>query len=137
MKLIDIVDSGRQVTRIPKSEIPALLGEVETLKARLWLRLTEWEEIEHRAVLARAPSEQPQRAADRPRAILKDQALKPEIRILREKEVVKLTGLCRSTLWCLQREGRFPKGRKIGLRSIGWLNSEVLDWINERFRNKG
>ena len=53
MKLIDLLALGNRMKAIPKSEIPTLLAEIETLKARLWLRLTEWEEIEPVVVLAR------------------------------------------------------------------------------------
>ncbi len=37
MRVIDLLASGKQIKAIPKSDIPSLLGEIETLKARLWV----------------------------------------------------------------------------------------------------
>ncbi len=39
MKLIDLLTTGKQIKTIPKAEIPPLLGEIETLKAKIWRRL--------------------------------------------------------------------------------------------------
>jgi predicted DNA-binding transcriptional regulator AlpA len=51
--------------------------------------------------------------------------------------VIKLTGFRRSTLWRLQRRGKFPRSRRIGDVSVGWLDAEVLAWVNSRFKDEG
>ncbi len=53
-------------------------------------------------------------------------------KILREQEVLNLIGCSSPTLRRMEKIGSFPFRRKIGLRSIGWLQSEVLVWINTR-----
>jgi hypothetical protein len=45
MRLIDLLSTGKQIKTIPKSEIPDLIGEIESLKAQLWMRLMEQEDL--------------------------------------------------------------------------------------------
>ncbi|NWD64890.1 AlpA family transcriptional regulator [Pseudomonas sp. IPO3774] len=58
------------------------------------------------------------------------------MRIIRLKEVMDLTGLARSTVYKLIAAEIFPKSISLGERCVGWLESEVHDWIlhkvNER-----
>ncbi len=60
MKLIDLLTTGKEIRTIPKAEIPALLGEIETLKARLWVRLIEPEEMDSVVVFAKTAGDQGQ-----------------------------------------------------------------------------
>jgi len=55
-----------------------------------------------------------------------------EIRILRLPDVIARTGLSRTRVYDLEREGRFPRRRKISDRASGWLESEVNEWIESR-----
>jgi len=52
--------------------------------------------------------------------------------ILKLPEVVKTTGLARSTIYKLINEDRFPKQIKLTSFSSGWIKSEVDYWIDER-----
>ncbi len=52
--------------------------------------------------------------------------------ILKLPEVVKTTGLARSTIYKLINEDRFPKQIKLTNFSSGWLLSEIEEWIDER-----
>ena len=54
------------------------------------------------------------------------------MRIIRLKEVVKMTGLGRSTVYKYIVEGTFPKPVSLGDRCVGWLESEVLGWITSK-----
>ena len=54
--------------------------------------------------------------------------------ILRQPEATKLTGLSRSTLRRMVERGDFPPPLRLGLRSIGWLEDEVLRWLESRPR---
>lgn len=54
------------------------------------------------------------------------------VQIIRMKEVIRRVGLSRSTIWRLERTGKFPRRRRLGPNSIGWLLSEVDDWIATR-----
>ena len=56
----------------------------------------------------------------------------PVDRFLREREVQGITGLSRTTRWRLEREGKFPARRQISDNAVGWLESEISDWIASR-----
>ena len=62
-----------------------------------------------------------------------DQQTSPS-RILRLPEVVKRTGLPRASIYQQMAMGSFPKPIALSLRSRGWIESEVKDWIDERIR---
>lgn len=53
-------------------------------------------------------------------------------RILRLPEVIKITGLKRSSIYRLIGEGRFPQSVSLGARAVGWLESEIENWILEK-----
>ncbi|MDE0411667.1 MAG: AlpA family phage regulatory protein [Gammaproteobacteria bacterium] len=54
-------------------------------------------------------------------------------RIVRLKEVQRMTGLSRSTIYAQIAKGRFPKQIKLtGDRSVGWHEQAVVQWIESR-----
>jgi prophage regulatory protein len=53
-------------------------------------------------------------------------------RILRKPTVVDRVGLSDTTIWRLERAGRFPKRVQLGANSIGWIEREIDDWIAQR-----
>jgi len=53
-------------------------------------------------------------------------------RIIRRVEVQRLTGLSRSSLYAAIKVGEFPAQINLGLKAVGWVESEVLDWIRGR-----
>lgn len=61
------------------------------------------------------------------------------MRIIRLKEVIDNTGLARSTVYKYIAEGLFPKPVSLGDRSVGWVESEVHEWVLARIeeRDKG
>lgn len=48
--------------------------------------------------------------------------------IIRLSEVLRTTGLSRSTLYDLVRKGTFPAPLRISPRVSGWLTSEIKVW---------
>lgn len=52
--------------------------------------------------------------------------------ILRLPTVKGRTGLSRSTIYLHIQEGLFPAPIKLGARAVGWLESDVNDWISAR-----
>ena len=52
--------------------------------------------------------------------------------ILRERKVLEITGLSRTTIWRQEKKGNFPLRRKISDRAVGWLKSEILTWLENR-----
>ena len=55
-----------------------------------------------------------------------------EDRILRLPEVLALTGLSRSTIYLRVEEGTFPNQINLGSRAVGWLDSDVQNWLCDR-----
>jgi len=58
---------------------------------------------------------------------------------MRRKQVEARTGLSRSTIYQRVTDGTFPKPINIGPRAVGWVESEVTDWLNNQIlqsRNK-
>lgn len=53
-------------------------------------------------------------------------------RILRLPLVRERTGLSRSSIYLRISEGRFPKPVSLGARAVGWLESEITEWLNRR-----
>ena len=51
------------------------------------------------------------------------------MKILRLKDVLETTGLARATVYKLMADGVFPKSISLGERCVGWLESEVQEWI--------
>ena len=54
--------------------------------------------------------------------------------ILRTAAVTRLTGLSRTTIWRLERQGEFPSRVRLGVNSVGWREEEIARWINSRPR---
>jgi prophage regulatory protein len=54
------------------------------------------------------------------------------VQVLRLPQVCRMTGLCRSMVYQMQTERRFPQAIKIGVRAVGWVESEVQDWLVKR-----
>lgn len=55
-----------------------------------------------------------------------------ELRVLRIGAVEERTSFSRTTVWRLEREGRFPKRRRFGPGVTGWLSSEIDAWLESR-----
>lgn len=58
------------------------------------------------------------------------------MRIIRLKAVIYSTGLARSTIYKYIGEGTFPKPVPLGDRSVGWIDSEVQEWILARIEER-
>lgn len=54
------------------------------------------------------------------------------LKILRLPQVCEVTGLCRSMIYQLEADLRFPQRVKIGVRAVGWLDKEVNAWLIRR-----
>ncbi|WP_345843142.1 AlpA family transcriptional regulator [Shewanella algae] len=54
------------------------------------------------------------------------------MRFIKLKEVLNLTALSRASVYRLMNDGKFPVSVSLGERSVGWVEEEVLNWIEER-----
>ena len=52
-------------------------------------------------------------------------------RYIRLPEVVNISGLSPTTIWRLEMKRRFPSRRKISRSAVGWLASEVAEWLQD------
>ena len=57
-------------------------------------------------------------------------------RILRKSTVLNAVGISGPTLWRWIKNENFPQPVSLGGRSVGWLQSEVADWIEARAANR-
>ncbi|NHF65977.1 helix-turn-helix transcriptional regulator [Xanthomonas hortorum] len=53
---------------------------------------------------------------------------------LRLRDVTRITGLSRSSIYNYIAAGLFPKQRAMGIRAVRWLASEVHAWVEDRAR---
>ncbi|MBF4433262.1 AlpA family transcriptional regulator [Vibrio anguillarum] len=58
------------------------------------------------------------------------------MKVIRLKEVIELTGLSKSTIYRLTESNKFPKQLSLGERSVGWLESEVKEWLENRINDR-
>ena len=54
------------------------------------------------------------------------------VTILRRKQVQQRTGLSRTTIYLRIAQGTFPKTVSLGARAVGWMESEIDEWLNAR-----
>ncbi|TXY48696.1 AlpA family transcriptional regulator [Vibrio cholerae] len=58
------------------------------------------------------------------------------IRLIRFREVLTMTGLSRSSLYRFIDENQFPPQVQLGGRAVAWVEGEVQDWIKMRINNR-
>jgi prophage regulatory protein len=51
---------------------------------------------------------------------------------LRMPSVVRMTGLCRSTIYRLISENKFPAPVRVGDRAVAWRPTDIHRWSEER-----
>lgn len=59
-------------------------------------------------------------------------SMNASIQILRLPQVCERIGLSRSMIYQLEAEQRFPQRIKIGVRAVGWIESEAEAWLAHR-----
>ena len=50
---------------------------------------------------------------------------------LRIKDVMKKTGIAKSTIWLWVSEGKFPKPIKLSPRITVWESNKINEWMNQ------
>lgn len=56
-------------------------------------------------------------------------------KILRLRAVKDWTGLSRSTIYAMMKSRTFPQSIQLGLRSVGWTESDIQSWIESRIQS--
>lgn len=57
------------------------------------------------------------------------------MRFIREPECKSITGLSRTTRWRLEKAGKFPARRKISQNTVGWLSTEIEEWMRSKIES--
>lgn len=52
--------------------------------------------------------------------------------MMKRKDIVEATGLCYTTIYNLEKQGKFPARRQLSPGRVAWVRSEVADWISSR-----
>tara|TARA_B100001971_G_scaffold214550_1_gene252572 strand:- start:536 stop:904 length:369 start_codon:yes stop_codon:yes gene_type:complete len=52
--------------------------------------------------------------------------------LIRQGEVLKMTGLSRTTIYTLIQRGDFPSNIKLSARSVAWRRGDIWEWINSK-----
>jgi len=71
-----------------------------------------------------------------PRSVVEAEVNPVPIVMLRLLDVCKITGLCRSAIYQLESEQRFPQRVNIGPRAVAWVASEVQEWLKQRMASR-
>lgn len=93
--------------------------------------------------VSKATCEVPRKSTDRLQQLLRRSATLPlqlpatatgvEVkRIFRMKELCQTYGLSRSTIYRLIDAGRFPKPIKISAKAVGWISTDLDEWLANR-----
>lgn len=61
-----------------------------------------------------------------------DEPNQPKITILRRRQVEQRVGLQRSAIYERIAQGTFPRPVPLGARAVGWVASEIDDWLQAR-----
>ncbi len=54
------------------------------------------------------------------------------VKIIRMRELSQKTGCSRSTIYSFISRNEFPKPIPLGARAVGWIESEVDEWIAQK-----
>jgi prophage regulatory protein len=54
------------------------------------------------------------------------------VKLLRFPAVRDRTGLSRSTIWRLERQGAFPRHHRISANAVAWIEDDIADWIRSK-----
>ncbi len=65
-----------------------------------------------------------------------ENATPEELKLLKIRQVMAMTGLARSTVYKYCSDNGFPKPIQLGKRNSAWLEKEVCGWIAERVNQR-
>ena len=51
------------------------------------------------------------------------------LRMMRLPEVVLATGLSGTTIWRREKDGKFPRRRRLGSTLVAWRSDEIEAWL--------
>lgn len=57
-------------------------------------------------------------------------------KIIKLPEVTEKTALSRSSIYAFMSKGEFPLSIPLGLRAVGWKESEIISWLHEQEKKR-
>lgn len=54
------------------------------------------------------------------------------MRIIRKPELAKMLSVSKQTLWRMEKRGELPSRIQISKRTVGWRESDIKEWLNNR-----
>ena len=54
------------------------------------------------------------------------------LQIIRPTELAEILSVSKQTLWRMENRGELPKRVKISKRAVGWLASDIKDFLEEK-----
>lgn len=54
------------------------------------------------------------------------------MKILRPGQLADMLGVSKTTLWRMEKRGELPQRIKISRRAVGWLESDIKEWLESR-----
>ncbi|EAA7252794.1 AlpA family transcriptional regulator [Salmonella enterica subsp. enterica serovar Newport] len=61
---------------------------------------------------------------------------RPTEKLIRFPKVIEMTGRSRTRIYADIKSETFPKPIRIGPRSIAWVEQEIIDWLEERKKQR-
>lgn len=58
------------------------------------------------------------------------------MKVLRKREVAERLGVSIMTLWRWEKKGTFPRHISLGSGSVGYLETEVDEWLQEKAESR-
>ena len=58
------------------------------------------------------------------------------MKIITVEQVSAKTTLSRATIYAYSKMGRFPASVQVGIRQVGWLETEIDAWLQDRIDNR-
>ena len=53
-------------------------------------------------------------------------------RLIRKPELLLMIGLSDSSIWRMEKAGKFPGRIQLGGNSVAWFESEILEWLKDK-----
>ena len=54
------------------------------------------------------------------------------MQMIRLKEVMAITQLCKASIYKLRKQGNFPLPVQLSQRAVGWHLQDIKDWLDSR-----
>lgn len=55
-------------------------------------------------------------------------------RIIRKSQLREITGFSPRHIDRLEKAGKFPQRLQLGIKSVGWYENDIIDWLDSRRR---